>query len=244
VNSNRRSAGWAIALATVTILATTGTVYAATGSDQPGPDQPGPDRPGSDQPGPASAGAQVLVPLDEQLPASTAQGPMTLADGVDAGAFSLPAGIAIEPASCLDYLTEVLGPLAALDGWLQQGVRANEGAFVQAVIQLPDRDNQELIAAIRDAAAGCVSGTVTIDNPVTGEVGTGLVSYRERPTELPATAATYGATWDATVSAHRRITQIAYVASGETLLYVLEEGQSGYADELATAMYERLQTGG
>jgi hypothetical protein len=231
VRFNGKVAGWGIALATVAALATTGTVYAAADSPRAAT---------------SAASAQVLVPISEQPRASEVAGPMSLKDAVEAGAFGLPPGVTIVPASCFHYLQAVLGPLEELDGWVQQGQRATGGAFLQAVISVPGQDVGQLIEEIQVTASGCQGGRLTLTNPQTGQVMTGRVSFNPGGSiaNVPA-AAGFGGIWLASWDdvAQSRVTEVSFAADQETLLFVMEEeGVVGMADQLAAKMHERLLT--
>ncbi|WP_162908209.1 hypothetical protein [Allorhizocola rhizosphaerae] len=181
--------GWAVALVVGTAVITMGSVRAIDGSGEalgPGAQQTidagsrdGGRNAGSvksaDRPLNMIEMRNVLVSREDQPPTQVFRGPITLKQGMGEGLFDVPPWLAYDPAACGPYLSDVLGPLADLDGWVQFGSRVEQhhnNDFLQLVVAVPDGAGQRLINEIRGLLNGCASGTVTADGKVTGRVTT------------------------------------------------------------------------
>jgi hypothetical protein len=176
--------GWAIALVVGTVVITLGSVRAVTGDgtalvaggqavSDAGP--PGDRQPAGfvDRPLDMTAMRNVMVAQDRQPPAQMFRGPITIKQAAAEGVLGFPPALTFDPAVCGDYLSDVLGPLGELDGWVQAGSRVQQhhnNDFVQLVLTLPDRAGQPLINQIRRTLARCASGTVTLEGVVKGRV--------------------------------------------------------------------------
>ena len=170
-----KALGWGIALAAVAAVVTAGTVYAGTGSSAP-----------------ESAikttlsmeqMRSVLVPLAEQPETRFVRGPMTLKQAAAENAFVAPPTMIFKPQSCATYLSDVLGGLDTRDGWIQFGSRVHKDHndnFIQAVVTIPGGAD---LNKIREAAATCTTGTLTLEGQVSkGRAvrAVGDITYTER----------------------------------------------------------------
>ena len=160
-------ATWTVALTAVAAFVAAGTVYASsTAKSAAAPVTKTLD---------SSQLRDLLVPAAEQPAGSDIKDAITLKEAQTSGLLATPGNLVFQPNACTSYLQNAIGDLGALDGWMQYGSRPHDatskkyadGLFVTVVANIPGGAN---ISKIRAAAAACKTGTLTLNQRVTGTV--------------------------------------------------------------------------
>jgi len=154
----------------------------------------------------------VLIPADQQAGTVIGDG-VSLQDAVASGLLQ-PDGYSFSPQSCIDYLDEAVGGLDSKTGWVQYGTRPDHPdhhIWGHTVLTVPGGVD---INRIRAGAATCRTGTVTLDDKVTG-----ALTYTEIVTPALPGATTFG------IVASARYPQVATIADSEAAAVLQKYGE-------------------
>jgi hypothetical protein len=215
---------------------------------------------------------RLLVPIGEHPAGALIDSEMSLAQ-IATEPLPLPWGMVWNPASCENYLAMAMPGVFDNHGWLRATDRrskafSHDNFYLDMVIEVPGGTDVQRIGA---AAGTCKSGTLTLDDTVTGkvtytEVETPELQSLERATSLTlrievsfappkdraeaATLAKYhygppqGA--DALFAAQAGVSNVktaSYVATGDALVMVLSP-DARVATEMAAATHGRALASG
>lgn len=198
----------------------------------------------------SNAMRKMMVPASLQPASSSFFDAITIKEAVATHQFEAGPGLTSNPVGCLQ-MTDAIGDLKSLDGWMQSGERAASVApnslqryFTTAVFKIPGGAS----ASVDKVAAllkGCTAGTISF-----GKVN-GTISYKEHAAPALGSARTFATTLTTTLpqeTASGNLEEVAceaelsVVASGELLIWVVEPTKA-LATSSTNAVYARALAG-
>lgn len=184
----------------------------------------------------------IFIPKSE-YPEGTVLDRLPFDEAVAAGMMHPPADVVFEPAVCGDLLTQAVGDLDAVSGWVQRGQKPDMRP-VDSVIGTVrgGADLDQLRKAVRE----CDNATVTVDSA--GLVGTVSLSEFEGPRIEGKDVDTFGIEQTISFEQNNEVAQLFEIAGSSAQVYVADgdmiltscEDEIVIASQNAERMYQDL----